>query len=167
MTNAVVTPRTWHRVSASVPCLGSSGDGLATVSRGDQREGRHWSYLALDREARARGRLAAVVLVGLGAPATACRTDALPTPRPLPAPIVAAEERGPASMTRADGVRKICEGRAAADPASAERSVDGLEAPPVKRREQLTRDNGPDSFPGPVSDLAVAWPPLATASKTH
>ena len=154
MTKAVVTTRTWHRGSASVPCLGSSGDGLATVSNRDQREEGHWNYPALDRRGRARGRLAALVLVGVGATATACRTDALPTPRPLPAPIVAAEEGALASLTRADGVRKICEGRAAAEAASAERPVDGLGAP-IRRREKLTDDNdGRDSFPGLVSDVA-------------
>lgn len=157
MTKAVVTTRTWYRGSASVLCLGSSGDGLATVSNRDQREEGHWNYPALDRRGRARGRLAALVLVGVGATATACRTDALPTPRPLPAPIVAAEEGALASLTRADGVRKICEGRAAAEAASAERPVDGLGAP-IRRREKLTDDNnGRDSFPGLVSDVAKAW----------
>lgn len=92
MTNAVVTTRTRHRASASVRWIGSSGDGLATVSNRAQREGTHRDYRALDREGRARGRLAAFVLIGLTATATACRTDALPTPRPLPAPVVAAEE---------------------------------------------------------------------------
>lgn len=158
MTNAVVTARTWHWASASVHCLGSSGDGLATVSSRDQREGGHWNYRALDREGRARGRLAALVLVGVGATATACRTDALPTPRPLPAPIVAADERALASLTRADGVRKICEGRAAADAASAERSVDGLEAP-GRVREQLIRC---DDLTG-NGVLAPGW--LDTASR--
>ena len=155
MTNAVVTTRTWHRASASLLCLGSSGDGPATVSNRDQREGGRWNYRALDREGRARGRIAALVLVGVGATATACRTDALPTPRPLPAPIVAAEESALASPSRADGLRKTCEGRAAADAASTERSVDDLGAP--SGAGKLTDDDGRDSFPGLVSDVAKAW----------
>lgn len=147
MTNAVVTTRTWHRASASVRCLGSSGDGLATVSNGAQREGGHCSYRPLDREGRARGRIAAFVLIGLTATATACRTDSVPTPRPLPAPVVAAEESALASPSRADGVRKICVGRAAADAACAEHTVDGL-GDPIRRRGNLTDDNsGTDAPP--------------------
>ena len=152
MTNAVVTTRTWHWASASVRWIGFSGDGLATVSNKAQREGTHRNDRALDREGRARGRLAAFVLIGLTATATAtaCRTDALPTPRPLPAPVVAAEERALASPSLADGVRKICGGRAAADAACAERPVDGLGGP-VRRREQRSDDNsGTDSPPLPT-----------------
>lgn len=150
MTNAVVTTRTWHRATASVRWIGSSGDGLATVSNKAQREGTHRNDRALDREGRARGRLAAFVLIALTATATACRTDALPTPRPLPAPVVAAEESALASPPRADGVRKICGGRAAAEAACAERPVDGLGGP-VRRREQLSNDNsGTDSPPLPT-----------------
>lgn len=150
MTNAVVTARTWHRASASMRWIGSSGDGLASVSNRPQREGTHRNYRALDREERARGRLAAFVLIGLTATATACRTDALPTPRPLPAPVVAAEESALASPSLADGVRKICGGRAAADAACAERPVDGLGGP-VRRREQLSDANsGTDSPPLPT-----------------
>lgn len=145
MTNAVVTARTWHRASASVRWIGSSGDGLATVSNRAQRAGTHRDYRALDREGRARGRLAAFVLIGLTA--TACRTDALPTPRPLPAPVVAAEESALASPSLADGVRKICGGRAAADAACAEPPVDGL-GNPIRHREQLADANsGTDSPP--------------------
>lgn len=152
MTNAVVTTRTWHWASASVRWIGCSGDGLATVSNKAQREGTHRNDRALDREGRARGRLAAFVLIGLTATATAtaCRTDALPTPRPLPAPVVAAEESALASPSLADGVRKICGGRAAADAACAERPVDGLGGP-VRRREQRSDDNsGTDSPPLPT-----------------
>lgn len=146
MTNAVVTTRTWHRATASVRWIGSSGDGLATVSNRAQREGTHRNYRALDRERRARARLAAFVLIGLTATATACRTDALPTPRPLPAPVVA-EERALASPSLADGVRKICGGRAAADAACAEPPVDGL-GNPIRHREQLADANsGTDSPP--------------------
>lgn len=150
MTNAVVTTRTWHWASASVRWIGSSGDGLATVSNKAQREGTHRNDRALDGEGRARGRLAAFVLIGLTATATACRTDALPTPRPLPAPVVAAEESALASPSLADGVRKICGGRAAADAACAERPVDGLGGP-ARRREQRSDDNsGTDSPPLPT-----------------
>lgn len=150
MTNAVVTTRTWHRATASVRWIGSSGDGLATVSNRAQREGTHRNYRALDRERRARARLAAFVLIGLTATATACRTDALPTPRPLPAPVVAAEESALASPSLADGVRKICGGRAAADAACAERPVDGL-GNPIRHREQLADANsGTDSPPLPT-----------------
>lgn len=146
MTNAVVTTRTWHWASASVRWIGSSGDGLATVSNKAQREGTHRNYRALEREERARGRLAAFVLIGLTATATACRTDALPTPRPLPAPVVAAEESALASPSLADGIRKMCGGRAAADAACAERPVDGLGGP-IGRPEELSDDNGGTDSP--------------------
>lgn len=153
MTNAVVTKRTWHRASASVRWIGSSGDGLASVSNRAQREGTHRNDRALDREGRARGRLAAFVLIGLTATATAtaCRTDALPTPRPLPAPVVAAEESALAAPSLPDGIRKICGGRAAADAACAERPVDGLGGP-IGRPEELSDDNGGTDSP-PLATL--------------
>lgn len=159
MTSTTYTP--WY------PCRSTSRRDLYTsrLLEGPHRRQRHDprclypTYPTSGLHGGGKRRAAALVMAGLMAvgTATACRTDVLPTPRPLSAPTLPAEA-GESAIRNLDAVRVICErGRAVAQAVRVGRSVDGVGAS-IQLMEQVSLDNGAtDSISALVSDLAGAW----------
>ena len=101
---------------------------------------------------RRAGALVTAALMAAGT-ATACRTDALPTPRPLPAPTVPAGA-GESPIQNLDAVHVMCDrGRAAAQAVRAGWSVDSTEAS-IQHVGQVSLDSGATDA---ISVLVSTW----------